>query len=133
MRRPSRLLAPLVGLLVALLAAPLLVAADGTLTSCATLSVRGGYALAQDVATSSDTCFDITVPGVSLSLGGHTVTGNGFNIGATIEPGATGARVQEGAVANFAVGVEDDASGAVVNDIAASGDTVGFQMGLSRG
>lgn len=135
MRSRSWFLAPLVGLLATLLAAPLPAAASGPLISgCTTITSPGGYLLTRDVATSTTgACIKITAPNVSLNLGGHTLTGVGMGTGVQIDPPATFARVVNGTVRQFFNGFDVDANNAVVLSVTANNNVEGISVFHSSG
>lgn len=132
MRRRSRVLALAAAALVGLLgAAPLQAASSPLLSGCTTLASHGAYVLTRDVTTAtSGACLDIEAPNVVLDLGGHTVTGTGRQgVGVFIAPAAANARVVDGTLTGFFIGVADDGSGAVLQRLTAGGNLDGIVVG----
>jgi parallel beta-helix repeat protein len=78
-------------------------------------------------STSGD-CIDVTAPGVTVDLNGHTLTGNGTGAGAGINIMAqgTGAHITSslpgGTITAFGTGVRDLASSALIENLVVSGN-----------
>jgi Periplasmic copper-binding protein (NosD) len=101
-------------------------ACQSSISSCGcTITSAGYYQLVSDLsATSADAdCLDIRAANVKLWLDGYSISGNGGGVGLHLLKSATGTFVDgldlsSGAFASigsFAVGIEDDASSAIIS------------------
>jgi hypothetical protein len=105
-----------------------------TITTCpCAINAAGTYNVTADLSASS-TCIKINFPGARLNLNNHNLTGSrsGFGIvlhakpvGAVINGGADFATGSFGAINHFAVGIENDAPGALIADFAVDVNGVG--------
>ena len=87
-------------------------------------------------------CIDIKAPNVKLWVGGHSITGLGGGVGIHILRSASGAFVEGldlssgsfAIVGTFSIGVQDDASGAIIAHVNAIGNSsAGFLLNRVSG
>jgi len=88
------------------------------ITSCTPTFVAKTPGATYDIAanlTASGNCINVTAPGVTISLGGFSMTGNGTGSGIYIAPGKTGVQViGPGYISGFNIGVVDLGNSALI-------------------
>jgi Right handed beta helix region len=112
---PTRVLAPQ----VAMAAVPPVIAI-ATCNPTFVANVAGGsYAVTANlVPAPGQNCINVTAPGVTINLAGHTLTGTGAGIGIDIFPAAAGTHIiGPGTITNFATGILDSANSALLENL----------------
>ncbi len=114
--------------LAAALALPLMIAPRanaGSIVKCMTIKKPGFYTLTRNLTSKGGDCLIVIAPNVTLWLGAKNVTGAGAGIGLHVTSSATGFRCHgdDSLLSNFAIGVQDDADGAVIESEGAENNT----------
>jgi hypothetical protein len=94
-----------------------------SIKKCSTIKKPGFYSLNKDLSTNGGDCLIVKARNVTLSLGGHNITGAGSDIGLHVMSTATNFRCDGGNFTNFAIGVEDDADGATIENTDSEANT----------
>jgi hypothetical protein len=86
-------------------------------STCKTIAAAGSYIVTTNLGPVPGVCIKITAPNVTLSLGGHTLTGDATStIGVEITTGASSVHLVNGRITGFTNGVVDfGATGTLAN------------------
>ncbi len=125
-------LALLAAAAMALSAAPAHALAINSVKKCKTISKAGYYQLTQDLALAgAGVCLRITGNNVIVNFNGHNLMGSGGGTGILIAGKNVFIDADEGAIADFAIGIEDDGDNAIVENFGVqnSSDILGPSKG----